>query len=110
MLNRIFIIILLIIVAEKLHAYSDEKPAGNIHGYVFGDYYYMLGSDTAQKRGSGSYSSLQKNMNGFMLRRMFLYGDYDITEAITSQVLFETNEKSIDGNGHLGIFLKTAFI
>ena len=110
MYKLIYLVITLIIIAEKLHASSDEKPAGNIHGYVFGDYYYMLGSDTAQKRGNASYSSLEENMNGFMLRRMFLYYDYNISDDVTSQILFETNEKSLDGNGHLGFFLKTAYV
>ena len=89
---------------------AQEKSGGKIHGYAFGDYYFMVGADTLPKRGAAQYSSTPKNDHGFLLRRVYLGYDYTFNESFSSQVLLEGNDKTLDGSGRYGFIIKTAFV
>lgn len=86
---------------------AQEQPAGKVHGYVFGDYFYKFGGDST---GSGSqYSSLKKDEQAFQFRRLYLYYDHTISEKFAAQFLLEGNDKAFTDGKH-GVYVKTAFV
>lgn len=79
---------------------AQEKPAGQIHGYAFGDYYYIV-----------QHSDSSKNdLNGFQLRRVYLFYDHKLSENFVSQFLIEGNETEFTPSGKYGVFIKTAYL
>jgi hypothetical protein len=104
------IITVLALCAVTSSLSAQDKPAGKVHGYVFGDYYYVVGADTAANRGSGQYSSTPKDMQAFQLRRLFLFYDHTISEKFFAQFLLEGNDKIFEPGGRHGIFIKTAYL
>lgn len=89
---------------------AQDKPGGKVHGLVFGDYFYMIGADTTGKRGSGQFSSTEKDFQAFQLRRLYLYYDHHISEDFFAQFLIEGNEKIVEQGGRHGLFIKTAYL
>jgi hypothetical protein len=110
MMIRTIILILLVTVASSFFSFSQDKSAGKVHGYVFGDYFYMIGADTAASRGGGQYSSVPKDFQGFQFRRLYLYYDHTFDETFAAQFLLEGNDKAFEPGGKHGVFVKTAYL
>ncbi len=91
-------------------AYAQDKPAGKVHGYVFGDYYYVAGADTTASRGSGQYSATKKDFQGFQFRRVYLYYEHNLSEQFFAQFLLEGNNKVFDNLSQHSVFIKTAYL
>lgn len=88
---------------------AQEKQSGKVHGYVFGDYFYKVGGDSAQIS-SSQYSKIAKDFNAFQFRRLYLYYDHTLSEKFVAQFLLEGNDKSLDLGGKIGVFVKTAYL
>jgi hypothetical protein len=87
---------------------GQDKPAGKVHGYVFGDYFYKIGGTNT---GSGSqFSNVPKAFQAFQLRRLYLYYDHNLSDKFAAQFLLEGNEKIMETGGRHGIFIKTAYL
>ena len=88
---------------------AQEKPAGKVHGYVFGDYFYKL-SGKAVEVSSSQYSKVDKDFQAFQFRRLYLYYDHTISEKFFAQFLLEANDKSLSPDGKIGDFVKAAYL
>lgn len=100
--------LLTILFFNAAGALSQDKPAGKVHGYVFGDYFYKFGGDST---GSGSqYSALRKDQQAFQFRRLYLYYDHNVTDKVFAQFLLEGNDKIFEPGGRHGVFIKTAYL
>lgn len=111
------VIIFVAILLVTSFSLSQDKPAGKVHGYVFGDYYYVAGADTAASRGAGQYSSTKKDFQGFQFRRVYLYYEHNLSEQFFAQFLLEGNDKTFtyddkagDKRGLHSVFIKTAYL
>jgi hypothetical protein len=101
------LIVIMLAAALTHRVAAEDKPAGKVHGYVFGDYFYKFGGDST---GSGSqYSSLKKAEQAFQFRRIYLYYDHSISEKFAAQFLLEANDKAFTDGKH-GVFVKTAYV
>src|SRR3970040_568858 len=58
---------------------AQDKPSGKVHGYAFGDYYYIIQHS----------DSLKRDLNGFQFRRIYLSYYYKFSEKFVSQFLLE---------------------
>lgn len=101
---------LMLVLIPLFSLSAQDTPSGKVHGYVFGDYYYMIAADTAATRGSGQYSSTPKDFQAFQFRRLYLYYDHTFNEKFFAQFLLEGNDKVFDSGGRHGIFIKTAYL
>ncbi len=109
--------VMLIILFAGIAGFAQDQPAGKVHGYVFGDYFYKANGDST---GSGSqYAGFPRKQSGFMFRRLYLYYDHTISENFQAQFLLEGNDKAAeygeDKNGKPTVgrhtlFIKTAFL
>jgi hypothetical protein len=97
----------LTILIFTVSLFAQDKPAGKVHGYVFGDYFYKIGGDST---GSGSqYSGIKKADQAFQFRRLYLYYDHTFDETFSAQFLLEGNDKALTDGKH-GVFVKTAYL
>ncbi len=106
LLHRLFFAALLG-VGSLSYLIAQDKPAGKVHGYVFGDYFYKIGGDSTGK--SSQYSSLGKSQQAFQFRRFYLYYDHTFDEKFSAQFLLEGNDKALTDGKH-GVFVKTAYL
>jgi hypothetical protein len=90
---------------------GQEKSGGYIHGLIVGDYFYKTGGD-AQPFGSASQFSqpLPKDSSGFQIRRLQLFYDYTFSDEFSTRFQLEGNEQSLDPNGRLSLYMKTAYL
>ncbi len=97
------------IVLFSTAAWAQDQPAGKVHGYVFGDYYYKMSGDKSKAVSGVQYadSALTKT-GGFQLRRIYLYYEQAISESFQAQFLLEGNDATVDGKGKHSVFIKLA--
>src|ERR1041385_7311703 len=86
---------------------TDFKPSGKLYGYAFGDYYYKMHADSAN-RGSSQYSNMPETSNAFEFRRVYLGYDYNISEKFSSELLLAYEGQTTSDNATRTTFLKTA--
>lgn len=102
-------------------ALGQEQPAGKIHGYVFGDYFYKLGGEKAKAVSATQYSDSALTKSGaFQIRRIYLYYDHNLSEKFFAQFLLESNDKSVEytadkagkptKEGRHTVFVKLAYL
>jgi hypothetical protein len=89
---------------------AQDQSSGKVHGYVFGDYFYKAGGDTALKAGSSQYATVPEHFQAFQLRRIYLYYDHTFSKEFVSQFLLEGNDKIFESGGRHGVFIKTAYL
>lgn len=90
-------------------AFAQEKPAGRVHGYVFGDYFYKVGGNSSQVSAT-QYSKVAKDFQAFQFRRLYLYYDQTISEKFFAQFLLEGTDKSLDTSGRYAMDIKAAYL
>jgi hypothetical protein len=88
---------------------SQDKPAGKVSGYVFGDYFYKIGGYSTEVSPS-QYSKVEKDFQAFQFRRIYLYYDHIFSEKFSAQFLLEGNDKALEPGGKHGVFVKTAYL
>lgn len=104
--NRLVIIFLVLVTTTLL---AQENPAGKVHGYAFGDYFYKVGG-SSQEVSSSQYSKVDKAFQAFQFRRLYLYYDHNISDKFSAQFLLEVTDGSLDGKDRYSAFVKTAYI
>lgn len=102
-----------------LNPFGTETSFGQnlpkFSGLFFGDYYYVLDHDAANTttNPTSTYSpsgALQKDMQAFDYRRIYLTADYDIAQDFTARFRLESDPSVSNVNGKLGTMVKDAFI
>ena len=88
---------------------AQEKPAGKVWGYAFGDYFYKLHGTSAEVSPT-QYSAVTKDFQAFQFRRLQLYYDHNLSEKFFARFMMEVNDKSPMPDGKFGDFLKAAYI
>jgi len=76
------------------------EPKGKVSGYAFGDWFYNMKNSDSTKR----------DLNAIQFRRIYLYYDYDWSEAFAAQFLLEADGKDTTNSGKLGVFVKAAYL
>ena len=94
--------------AEVSQKDSSFKPSGKFTGQFFGDYYYKVQADSAN-RGVGQYSGIKKDFTNFDIRRLYLGYNYDISARFSAELLL-AYEQNNDGSGNRSFYLKLANI
>jgi hypothetical protein len=100
---------------------AQDQPAGKIHGYVFGDYFYKFGGANIKAASSTQYSDSALNKSGaFQIRRIYLYYEHNLSEKFFAQFLLESNDKSVEytadkagkptKDGRHTVFVKLAYL
>ena len=108
---RYFILAALLICIALSNVRAEEtKLTGKISGYLMGDYYYMVGADTAAKRGNRQYSATPKDFQAFQFRRLYVIYDQPLSDKFAFQTIIESNDKTYDPTGKFGLYVKTAFL
>ncbi len=88
--------------------FADENPRGNLHGYVFGDYFFKFIGDNVEVSRS-QYATMDKGMNGLQFRRLYVFYDYDISEDFFTRVLIEANDETFT-DGRTNVFVQEAYL
>lgn len=88
---------------------AQEKPAGKVWGYAFGDYFYKLNGDAVEVSPS-QYSTVAEDFQAFQFRRLQLYYDHNLSEKFFARFMMEVNDKSPMPDGKFGDFLKAAYL
>ena len=89
--------------------WGQEKPAGKVWGYAFGDYFYKVGG-TAVEASPSQYSTVARDFQAFQFRRLQLYYDHNLSDKFFSRFMLEVNDKSPMPDGKFGDFLKAAYV
>lgn len=106
--NLLFVVFLTSVITLQLAA--QDKPAGKISGYMFGDYFYNASRDTAISSLSNTANGGSKDFNGFQFRRIYLTYDHDISEAFMARFRFEADQAANTSDGKIGVFVKDAYL
>ncbi len=88
---------------------AQDKPAGRIHGYVFGDYFYKIRGNDQEVSGT-QYSKVPQDYQAFQFRRLYLYYDHEITSRFSSQFLLEGSDRVFEAGGRHTLFIKAAYL
>lgn len=92
-------------------SFGQEKSGGFIHGLIVGDYFYKTGGDSQPFGGASQFSQpLPKDSSGFQIRRLQLFYDYTFSDEFSTRFQLEGNEQSLDPNGRLSLYMKTAYL
>lgn len=94
---------------------------GKFSGYVFGDYFYNAGKDTAFSRLSRTVVPGSKDFQAFQIRRVYLTYDNDISEKFTARFRLEGNAiasengssavaSRLSGSSLGQVFIKDAYV
>ncbi|MBL7995455.1 hypothetical protein JNM05_08785 [bacterium] len=99
----------LLLIAVSLNSSAQDQPAGKIHGYLFGDYFYKLGGEKSGAVSGTQYSDSALTKSGaFQLRRIYLFYEHSISETFQAQFLLEGSDGVTDGKGRYSVFIKLA--
>jgi len=69
---------------------------GKFSGYVFGDYFYNVGKDTAFSKLSRTVVPGNKDFQAFQIRRVYLTYDNDISDKFTARFRLEGNAIAVE--------------
>jgi len=78
-------------------AVTLASAQGKFSGYVFGDYFYNVGKDTAFSKLSRTVVPGSKDFQAFQIRRIYLTYDNDISEKFTARFRLEGNTIASEG-------------
>jgi hypothetical protein len=86
------------------------KPNGRVYGYMFGDFYFKTGGDTATWSSKAEYSGVPKNVSAFALRRVYLGYSYTISPVFSSLVMLEAQDIFQDTRGDRTVTIKFMYL
>ncbi|HEY7727611.1 MAG TPA: hypothetical protein VID50_04090 [Candidatus Eisenbacteria bacterium] len=105
---------------QQIISTPPDFPRGKISGYFYIDYYYNAAGDPVHRyAGSGSDSSktgidgkpnIGKDLNGFLIRRVYFQHDADLSARFSTRVRLEVDSKSLTSDGKLGAAVKAAYV
>jgi hypothetical protein len=105
------LLLFFIIISFSEFSFGQEKPRGGIHGLIVGDFFYKTGGDAQPYGGASQFSQpLPKDSSGFQIRRLQLFYDYTFSNEFSTRFQLEGNEKSLDPNGRLSLYMKSAYL
>jgi hypothetical protein len=116
MRNLLQILLAIVACAASLHAQgTSTAPAGKFSGYMIGDYYYNVQRDAGYAALSNNASSSAAPgataMQSFLLRRVYLTYDNDISEEFTTRFRLEADQGTdVLTSGKIGVFVKDAYL
>lgn len=100
----------MLIFSAAISFAQDDINNGKISGYMFGDYFYNIQRDTAISSIPNKALSGEKDLNGFVFRRIYFTYDYDISKSFSTKFRVEADNSTTTPNGKLTIFVKDAFL
>ncbi|MFH0988423.1 MAG: hypothetical protein V1799_00215 [bacterium] len=104
-------VLCLLILGTFLSYAQQDSSQGSIWGSVIVDYFYKLKGDTTRSGSTIQYSTpVQQDDQAFQIRRLFLGYNYSFSKNIHGEIVFESNDKSLDASGRYTTFLKRAFL
>lgn len=94
---------------------QDKAPAGKFGGYMMGDYYYNLQRDAGfaglANNASSSAAPGATAMQSFIMRRVYLSYDNDISEQFTTRFRLEADQGTdVLASGKISVFVKDAYL
>ena len=93
--NLLFILSLILLFGVvKINAQAKFS------GLMFGDYFYN----------AAAHDSTQKNFNGFQFRRIYITGDYTISDNFSTRFRMEADQGEITNNGKITTMVKDAWL
>ncbi|MCX6141723.1 MAG: hypothetical protein NTZ35_00745 [Ignavibacteriales bacterium] len=116
MRNLLQILLSMVVCAASLNAQgTPTAPAGKFSGYMIGDYYYNVQRDAGYAALSNNASSSAAPgataMQSFLLRRIYLTYDNDISEEFTTRFRLEADQGTdVLTSGKIGVFVKDAYL
>jgi hypothetical protein len=78
---------------------TSFKPAGQLWGYAFGDFYYKAHSDALNRGGVNQYTNIEKGRNAFQFRRIYLGYNYNITPKFSAELLLTAEDNTVTSAG-----------
>ncbi|HTY37633.1 MAG TPA: hypothetical protein VMH23_11005 [Bacteroidota bacterium] len=114
-MKRFFYTISLLLAFVLAVVAQDKGPAGKFSGYMIGDYYYNLQRDAGYaglaNNASSSAAPGGTAMQSFLLRRVYLTYDDDISEQFTTRFRLEADQGTdVLNSGKIGVFVKDAYL
>jgi hypothetical protein len=105
------LILFIIIISFFKFSFGQGKSGGYIHGLIVGDYFYKTGGDAQPYGGATQFSQpLPKDSSSFQIRRLHIFYDYTFSNEFSTRFQLEGNEKSLDPNGRLSLYMKSAYL
>jgi hypothetical protein len=94
---------------------TQTAPAGKFGGYMFGDFYYNIARDagyaTLANNASSSAAPGATAMQSFLIRRVYLTYDNDISEEFTTRFRLEADQGTdVLTSGKIGVLVKDAYL
>ena len=86
MKNLLYFLLAVLIVGSTFAQDKDEYPKVNIHGLTFGDFFYNASAS----------NPANKDINGVRINRVYLTGDFGLSQKFSSRFRLETDQI---GNG-----------
>jgi len=102
---RLFGVVLGVVLGAVVLGHAQELQ---VHGYVFGDYWYKLMGDSLAL--PAEYAPFPKAMQAFEFRRVYLYADARLSENCSARLLMESNNGSLDAGRRYSFFVKEAWV
>jgi len=79
-------------------------------GYTFGDYFYNVSRDPNIGTLPNVALGGPEDFNGFLIRRVYLTFDDDISPDFTARFRVEADSSSLDSKGKITVFVKDAYL
>jgi hypothetical protein len=115
--------------AQQAPGSDPDYPRGTISGVVFGDLYYNVQGDPEHRYNTaGADSSLTsidgstlpnstvprnigQDLNGLLIRRIYIQGDHDLSARVTTRWRLEADSKELSTPGlKISTFVKNAYL
>ena len=106
---KLFLFLLILLLPGSIFS-QEEEPKSKFSGYMFGDYFYNISRDTAIS--SIKYKALDgnKDLNGFLIRKIYFTFDSDISEKFSVRFRLNAEPQTQLPNGKMGVDVKDAFL
>jgi hypothetical protein len=92
---------------------ESDYPKGKISGYLFMDAYYNVAGDSSgigTKQGIDGKGNIGKDLNGFLVRRVYFQHDADLSPKFSTRFRLEADSKSLTSDGKIGVAVKAAYV
>ena len=113
MTQRLCILVLLSCLFPSAGFCEENEPPKlpfRFSGLVFGDYFYNITRDEAAETFEDVTLAGDEDLNGFILRRIYLTFDTDISEEFAARFRLESTATDVLPNGKTTVFVKDAYL
>ncbi|MEO8398383.1 MAG: hypothetical protein ABI550_01070 [Ignavibacteriaceae bacterium] len=108
MKRKIYCFLLSIFVTVPLFAQNIGE--GKISGTAYFDYFYNAARPPQINDLPNTALGGEKDLNGFMFRRIYLTYDHTISKSFSGRFRVEADEVELTSNGKIGVFVKDAYL